>query len=59
MDTHQQAALQSVGVSGMQLIHVKGPRLNKSKQHKSIATYDVDKRLEMKILPQLPLLEVS
>ena len=59
LSTHQEAALSTVGVTGMQPLLVKGSRLNSTKQERAGVVYGVDKRLEPVILPALPLLEAS
>lgn len=57
-DKHQEAALAAVGVTGVKMLSVKGARLNNTKEQKATVTYDSDKRLEINVVPQLPLLEV-
>ena len=43
----------------MQAIEVRGPRLNSTKKERATKTYGIDKRLDSKIIPALPLLQVS
>uniref|UniRef100_A0A7M5V1Y5 Trafficking protein particle complex subunit 8 n=2 Tax=Clytia hemisphaerica TaxID=252671 RepID=A0A7M5V1Y5_9CNID len=59
LDEHQQAALNTVGVYGIQMMSIQGARLNNTKQQKAMKTYDIDKRLELQIVPSLPFLDVT
>ena len=58
LDEKQMASLRAIGVSGVQMMNVKGTRLNNTKQQKSVKTYDADKRLELQIISKLPFLDV-
>ena len=58
LNEKQMTWLRTIGVSGVQMMSVKGARLNNTKQQKAMQTYDVDKRLELQIIPKLPFLDV-
>ncbi len=44
---------------GKTLFHVKGIRLNSTRKERLNTIYGVDKRLELQIVPEAPLLQVS
>ena len=48
-----------MGVHGIQMMSIQGARMNNTKQQKAMKTYDIDKRLELQIVPSLPFLEVG
>ena len=58
MSTEHLTTLINVGVAGMQTLKVTGPRLNATKQERANKIYGLDKRLNITVLPSLPLLEV-
>ena len=49
----------NVGVRGKQLVHCRGPRLNRELKEKLSVVYGNDKRLHLKVIPAMPQLEVS
>ena len=55
----QKSTLLTFGVKGQQEITVKGPRLNGTKSEKTGIIYGVDYRLNPRILPSVPRLQVS
>ena len=46
------------GIMGKRLFHVKGIRLNGSRRERLNVMYGVDKRLEIQVMPEAPLLHV-
>lgn len=48
----------NVGVRGKQLVHCRGPRLNRDTKEKSSVVYGNDKRLHLRVTPAMPQLEV-
>lgn len=47
------------GIMGKTLFHVKGIRLNSNRKERAIAMYGPDKRLEIQVVPEAPLLQVN
>jgi hypothetical protein len=47
------------GIMGKTLFHVKGIRLNSNRKERLNVMYAVDRRLELQIVPDAPLLHVS
>ncbi|CAF0737248.1 unnamed protein product [Didymodactylos carnosus] len=47
------------GLYGKQLFHVKGSRLNSTRKERLNVMYGTDKRLEINVLPEAPLLQVE
>jgi len=47
------------GIIGKTLFHVKGIRLNSNRKERLNVMYGVDKRLELQIVPEVPLLQVK
>lgn len=47
------------GIMGKTLFHVKGIRLNSNRKERLNAVYGVDKRLEIQVVPEAPLLQVN
>ena len=54
----QKSTLLNFGVEGQQQIIVKGPRLNGTKSEKTSIAYGVDYRLNPRVLPSVPRLQV-
>ena len=54
----QDSTLLTFGVKGQQMLEVKGPRLNSTKKEKTSVTYGNDYRLNPRILPSVPKLQV-
>jgi hypothetical protein len=44
---------------GKTLFHVKGIRLNSNRKERLNTIYGIDKRLELQIVPEAPLLQVN
>ncbi|XP_013382686.1 trafficking protein particle complex subunit 8-like isoform X2 [Lingula anatina] len=51
--------ISGISVRGKQVIEVQGPRLNASKVEKCSKIYGPDRRLDVRIVPKMPLLEVN
>lgn len=47
------------GIMGKTLFHIKGIRLNTNRKERLNVIYGVDKRLELQIVPEVPLLHVK
>ncbi len=47
------------GIMGKSLFHVKGIRLNSNRKERLNVMYGPDKRLELQIVPEAPLLQVK
>mgnify|MGYP006933273228 FL=1 len=47
------------GIRGKTLFHVKGTRLNSNRKERLNVMYGVDKRLEIQVVPEAPLLQVK
>ena len=54
----QKSTLLAFGVKGQQELTVKGPRLNVTKKEKTNVTYGADFRLNPRVLPPVPRLQV-
>ena len=59
LPTIQPNSIASLCVRGKQPLEVQGPRLNATKAEKTSKTYGPDRRLDLVVAPQMPLLEVS
>ena len=55
----QKSTLLTFGVKGQQEITVKGPRLNSTKNEKTSIVYGIDYRLNLRVLPPVPRLQVG
>ena len=47
------------GIMGKTLFHVKGIRLNSNRKERLNVIYGADKRLEIQVVPEAPLLQVN
>ena len=47
------------GIMGKTLFHVKGPRLNSNRKERLNVMYGIDKRLELQVVPEAPLLQIE
>ena len=52
------ASMQGVSVRGKLNLECQGPRLNKTKAHRASRMYDIDRRLDVHVVPAMPRLEV-
>lgn len=48
-----------ISINGVQMFSIRGPRLNKSKKEQCSRIYGPDRRLEIKVIGNMPLLQVS
>ncbi len=58
LNSVQDSTLLTFGVSGKQELAVKGPRLNSTKKERMAVTYGKDFRLNPRVLPAMPKLQV-
>ena len=54
----QESTLLTFGVKGQQDLKVRGPRLNNTKKEKTSVVYGNDRRLQPRIMPAMPRLQV-